>query len=99
MFTPALALVRRSTASTVRTASGALLAGVVAFVPVGRPAGAQIAIKRTPSGFNLFSVEQDVEVGRRSAAEFERQVSLLSSVQTEQFLASVVALLAALGAR
>lgn len=80
---------------TFRTASGALLAGAVVFVPVVRPAGAQVALKRTPSGFNLFSVEQDIEVGRRSAAEFERQLPLAGSARTEQFLASVVSLLAA----
>jgi hypothetical protein len=59
-----------------------------------RPLGAQVAIKRSPSGFNLFSVEQDVEVGRQSAAEFERLVPLVTSARTEQFLGGVGALLA-----
>jgi len=90
-----IALVRRSTASTFRTASGALLAGVVTFVPLDQPAGAQVAIKRTASGFNLFSVEQDIEVGRQSAVEIERHLRLVTSARTELFLAGVVSRLSA----
>lgn len=76
-------------------ASAALLAGAVTFTPILRPLGAQAAIKRAPSGFNLFSVEQDVEVGRQSAAELERQVPLVASARTEQLLGSIGSLLAA----
>ena len=77
---------------TVRTASGALLAGAVTFVPI---AGAQVAIKRSPSGFNLFSTQQDIDIGRQSAAEIERQVTLVTSARTNQYLTSIASLLAA----
>jgi Zn-dependent protease with chaperone function len=93
--TPFIVLVRRSTASTLRTASSALLAGAVTFVPLFQSVGAQVAIKRAPSGFNLLSVEQDLDVGRQSALELERQLSLVTNARTDQFLASIVALLAA----
>jgi hypothetical protein len=39
------------------------------------PAAAQTQIK---PGFNLFSTEQDVEIGRQSAIEVERQLPILS---------------------
>jgi len=80
-------------ALTFRTASGALLAGAVAFVPL--PSQAQLAIKRAPTGFNLFSVDQDIEVGRRAAAELRRQLPLVVNARTEVFLAGVTSLLAA----
>ena len=78
--------------STVWTASGALLVGAATFIPVAPAAGAQVAIKRAPAGFNLFSVQQDVDIGRRAAAEIEGQVSLVTSARTGQFLASVTAI-------
>jgi beta-barrel assembly-enhancing protease len=37
-------------------------------------------------GFNLFSTEQDVEVGRQSAAEVERQLPLLTSEFAESYI-------------
>jgi Zn-dependent protease with chaperone function len=44
---------------------------------------AVLAQTQVKSGFNVFSVEQDVEIGRQSAAEAERQLPLLrdSAVQ------------------
>ena len=80
--------------STFWTASGALLAGAVTFVPIVPVAGAQGAIKRTPSGFNLFTAQQDLEIGRQSAAEIERQLPLVTTARTNQYLGSIVALLA-----
>ena len=77
------------TTSTVWTTSGALLAGAVTLLPLGPGAGAQVAIKRSPTGFNLFTVQQDIDIGRQSAAEIERQVALVSSTRTAQFLANV----------
>src|SRR5688500_1394674 len=86
--------------STVWTAAGALLAGVAAFVPVGGAAGAQVAIKRGPAGFNLFTVQQDADIGRQAATEIERQVALVTSARTAQFLGSITAVVAqASGAR
>ena len=84
-------------ASTFRTASNALLAGAVSLVPFTGTAGAQVAIKRSPSGFNLFSVQQDIDVGRQAAAEIERQVRLLTSIRTGQYLANITSLLVAKG--
>jgi Zn-dependent protease with chaperone function len=89
----ALDLVRQSTALSFRTASGALLAGTVALVPMSPVAGQ--AIKRSPSGFNLFTVEQDIEVGRQSATTIERQVRVIASARAERFLGNAVSLLAA----
>jgi hypothetical protein len=92
--TPSYALVRRLPAGwTSRTASGALLAGAAAFLTPS-PARGQ-AIKRAPTGFNIFSIEQDVEIGQRSAATIERGVRLVSSARTERFLDGVITLLAA----
>jgi Zn-dependent protease with chaperone function len=76
----------------VRTVSGALLAGAVTLVPV---AGAQVAIKRSPSGFNLFSVQQDIDIGRQSAAEIEREVTLVAAARTNQYLTSITDVLSA----
>ena len=80
--------------STFRTASGALLAGAFSLVPVAS-SGAQVEIKRAPAGFNLFSVEQDIVLGRQSSVALERQVKLVTSPRTEQFLAGIVSVLAA----
>jgi peptidase M48-like protein len=80
--------------TTFWTASGALLAGAATFVPIVPVAGAQGAIKRTPSGFNLFTAQQDLEIGRQSAAEIERQVTLVTTARTNQYLGSIIALLA-----
>src|SRR5687767_11291931 len=80
--------------STFWTASGALLAGAVTFVPAVPVAGAQVAIKRSPSGFNLFTAQQDIDIGQQSAAEIERQVTLVTTARTTEYLASIVALLA-----
>jgi Zn-dependent protease with chaperone function len=41
-------------------------------------ASAAGAPTRVKPGFNIFSVEQDVEIGRRSAAEAERELPILS---------------------
>jgi hypothetical protein len=57
------------------------------------PLAAQ-AIRRAPSGFNLFSVEQDIEAGKQSAAAIERQVRIVASARTARFLDAVTTLLA-----
>jgi len=46
-------------------------------------AGAQTNVK---AGFNLFSAEQDVEIGRQSAAQVEQQMPLLSDREVEAYL-------------
>ena len=95
MTHPPFALVRLTTASTLRTASTAVLAGAVTFGAYTAPVGAQVAIKRSPSGFNLFSIEQEIDVGRQSSLEIERQLPLVTSVRTANYLSSVTMLLAA----
>ena len=66
----------------VRTAKFFRTAAAVCFV-MAAASGAAFAQTQVKSGFNLFSAEQDVEIGRQSAAEAERQLPLLrdSSVQ------------------
>lgn len=56
------------------------LAVCIAFLTAS---GAVVAQTQVKSGFNVFSVEQDVEIGKQSAAEAERQLPLLrdSAVQ------------------
>jgi beta-barrel assembly-enhancing protease len=41
-------------------------------------------------GFNLFSVEQDIEVGRQSAAEAERQLPLLRDASLDRYLNDLI---------
>jgi Zn-dependent protease with chaperone function len=54
-------------------------------------ADAQTNIK---SGFNLFSAEQDVEIGRQSAVEVERQMPLMTDRQVEDYVNRIGARLA-----
>jgi hypothetical protein len=46
-------------------------------------------------GFNLFSVEQDVEIGRQSAAEAERQLRVVRDPSLERYLNGVLSRLGA----
>src|SRR6187401_3794340 len=77
-----------------RIASG-VLAGLVTFASMEPPAGAQLAIKRSASGFNLFTVDEDIGLGRQSAAEIERLMSLVTNPRAERFLDSLLARLTA----
>jgi Zn-dependent protease with chaperone function len=56
---------------------------------------AQVSIKRSPSGFNLFSVQQDVDLGRQSVAEVERQLPILNDSRTNTYLTRIITRLAA----
>ena len=56
--------------------------------------GAQVAIKRSPSGFNLFSVQQDIDVGRQSAIEVEKQLPMLNDSRVNRFLSGIISRLA-----
>ena len=80
------------TNSAFRAAATLLFAGSAVFVPVSQ---AQVTIKRSPSGFNLFSVQQDVDLGRQSAAEVEKQVPILNDARTNTYLTRIVSRLAA----
>ncbi|HZI26829.1 MAG TPA: M48 family metallopeptidase [Gemmatimonadaceae bacterium] len=81
--------------SAYRTAAKLMFAGAAAFVPITQTADAQVNIKRSPTGFNLFSVQQDVDLGRQSAAEVEKQVPLLNDTRTNTYLTRIVSRLAA----
>jgi beta-barrel assembly-enhancing protease len=54
-----------------------------------------IAQTKVEPGFNVFSVEQDVEIGRQSAAEAERQLPLLRDRATEGYINEIGQRLAA----
>jgi Zn-dependent protease with chaperone function len=62
------------------------LAVVVALTVASAAATAQTQVK---SGFNVFSVEQDVEIGRQSATEAERQLPLLRDANAQSYIESV----------
>ena len=46
-------------------------------------------------GFNIFSEQQDVEIGRQSAAEAERQLPLLNDQRIESYASQIIRRLAA----
>lgn len=50
---------------------------------------------RVKPGFNVFSVEQDLEIGRQSAAEAERQLPLFSNRSVERYVSQIGQRLAA----
>ena len=50
---------------------------------------------RVKPGFNVFSVEQDLEIGRQSAAEAERQLPLLRNGSVERYVTQIGQRLAA----
>src|SRR5437868_604882 len=72
----------------ILAATVALLAS--GLVPIGAPCGAQGL-----SGFNLFSTSQDIEIGKQSALEAEKQLSLLNDATTNRYLNRIVSRLAA----
>jgi hypothetical protein len=79
-------IVRHLSPATFRSASGALLAAV----SLAGPAAGQVAIKRDPSGFNLFTRAQEAEVGRTASLEIERQLPVVTSARTKRFLDAIV---------
>ena len=50
-------------------------------------AGAQTQVK---PGFNLFSVQQDIEIGQQSAAQAERQLPMLNDRSVEDYVDELV---------
>jgi Zn-dependent protease with chaperone function len=72
-----------------------LVAGALTVSPLSSPCEAQSTVRRSQSGFNLFSVEQDVEIGRQAATEAERQLPLLNDRTTDRYLNQIVQRLAA----
>jgi len=47
------------------------------------------------SGFNLFSTEQDIEIGRRSAVEIERQLPIVHDASVDAYVGAIGRRLAA----
>ena len=66
------------------------LATLMAF-----PAGVVIAQTQIKPGFNLFSVDQDQEIGRQSAQEAERQLPILEDRAVQAYVDAVGRRLAA----
>jgi predicted Zn-dependent protease len=58
-------------------------------------AGAAFGQTVVHSGFNIFSVDQDVEIGRQSAAQVEQQLPMLANSQITRYVSSLGARLAA----
>ncbi len=84
---------------------GAPLVSCASAAPVPAQGAASDAkkeeVRRAQPGFNLFSVEQDVEIGRQSAAEVQRQLPMLNDRSVDGYLGRIVEKLAAVapGAR
>ena len=72
-----------------------LLASAITIAPLSTPIDAQSTVRRSPSGFNLFSVQQDVEIGQQAAAEAEQQLPMLNDRATNQYLTRIIQRLAA----
>jgi Zn-dependent protease with chaperone function len=76
-------------------APAAFFAGALALAPLSAPGSAQTTARRAPSGFNLFTVDQEVEIGRQSAVEAERQLKLLNDRNVDRYLNRIIQRLAA----
>lgn len=72
-------------------AAGALVFSLA--LPFAVPAGADPT--QIKPGFNVFSAQQDVEIGRQSAAQAERQMPLLNEPATQEYVQGVFSRLAA----
>ena len=68
---------------------GSAAALSVALMVVSAPADATAQTQVKP-GFNLFSVEQDVEVGRQAAAQAERQMPVLRDQRAASYVNDIV---------
>ncbi len=76
---------------SIRAPSVLLASAFVLCAPLAAPAETS---HPTP-GFNLFSVEQDVEIGRQSAVEAERQLPMLNDRNEDRYLNKIINKLAA----
>ena len=72
---------------TIRPPSVLLASALVLCTPLA----ARAQTKPATPGFNLFSVEQDVEIGRQSAVEAERQLPMLRNGNVDRYLNKIVA--------
>jgi Zn-dependent protease with chaperone function len=76
---------------TIRVPSVLLASALVLCAPLV----ARAATSHATPGFNLFTVEQDVEIGRQSAVEAERQLPMLNDRDVDRYLSKIVSKLAA----
>ncbi len=70
-----------------------LVLGLLGWLPVHAYAAAGLRVK---PGFNLFSPQQDVQVGRENAAEVEKKLPLVTDPEVVQYVSSLGSRLAAL---
>src|SRR3990172_5168067 len=84
---------KAKTMKKILEALSTLLASVLVLSTVSAPYAAWADTAKP--GFNLFTVEQDIEIGRQSAAEAERQLPLLNDRAVDRYLNKIVRKLAA----
>ena len=70
------------------------LNGAVALVMIAAPLAA-LSQTRIRPGFNLFSAQQEVEIGRQFVIETERQLPLLNDARINEFISRIGQTLAA----
>jgi predicted Zn-dependent protease len=75
--------------------SSVLLVGSLVFCAPLVARGDETDRAMPTAGFNLFSVQQDVEIGRQSAVEAERQLPLLRDRNVDSYLNKIISKLAA----
>ncbi|HEU5217057.1 MAG TPA: M48 family metallopeptidase [Gemmatimonadales bacterium] len=75
-------------------APAALLTSLIVMGPLSAPSLAQTTRTAQP-GFNLFTVQQDVDLGRQSALEVEKQLKMLNDPRTDAYLTRIINRLAA----
>ncbi|MDA2928636.1 M48 family metallopeptidase [Acidobacteria bacterium AH-259-O06] len=72
-----------------------ILAGLIFLLGVYAAPLLLSAQTKVKPGFNLFSVEQDVEIGRESAVQVERQLPILKNRRTKRYISDIGRRLAA----
>ncbi|MEP7027038.1 MAG: M48 family metallopeptidase [Candidatus Eisenbacteria bacterium] len=65
---------------------------LVTLVLASATAGAQTVVR---PGFNIFTVAQDVQIGRQSASQVERQLPMMNDGATQRYVSALGARLAA----
>ena len=79
---------------TLKRTRAVIAAGLVVAIST-LATGAVSAQTKIKPGFNLFSTEQDLEIGRQSAVEVERQLPMLGDRTTEAYVGAIGKRLAA----
>lgn len=72
-----------------------LLSGIGALAIVAAPIQAQVTTQQPQPGFNLFSVQQDITIGRQSAVQAEQELPMLRNASIDRYLNRIVSRLAA----